>query len=153
MRKRRYDETTTTQGVLRNYRTVNVPGTANSYFSWGRDLTNYLLGCSFSTDGGLNWQDLSTVTDVVPYVAEFNSGTMGFCIGATYSNPALKFYKLTDPLYRMLKTDKFNEFKTSLKVSPNPSNGIFKISANGQINKIEIFDIAGKKSILSRLAI
>ena len=139
------DETTTTQGVLRNYRAVNVPGTANSYFSWGRELTNNLLGCSFSTNGGLDWQDLSTVTDVVPSVAEFNSGTMGFCIGATYSNPALKFYKLTDPLYRMLKTNTFDEFKTSLKVSPNPSNGIFKISANGQINKIEIFDIAGKK--------
>ena len=141
------DETSTVTGVLRNFKTVYVPMTANTIFAWGADI-NDERGSSYSTDGGNNWINLNTQTDVIPLTTTFNSGTSAFCVGFTSADPTLKFYKLTDPLYRLnsgsLNSDGF-DLISNATVSPNPSNGIFNVKSKDVINQIEIFDIAGKK--------
>ena len=141
------DETTTVTGTLRSSSTVYVPQTANTYFSLGADVNNY-RGSSYSTDGGNNWINLNNQTLVMPLDVTFKSGTVAFCVGNTMADPTLKFYKLTDPLYRLnsgsLNSDGFDSISNAT-VSPNPSNGIFTVKSKDVINQIEIFDITGKK--------
>ena len=136
----------TPSGAFRNFSITQVPGTSSTYFSIGRDLNNS-PGSSYSSDNGLSWIDLSTVdaNPVFPEAVKFQSGTVGFCIGNYVSdNPSAqkKFFRLTDPLNLLLKTDTFES--NSITLSPNPTSGITKITGVS-INEVTVFDVTGKE--------
>lgn len=136
-------------GITRNPFITYVPQTANTYFQYGID-SNYENGSSYSTDGGLNWLNLNIIdiNPVIPKTVSFKSGTIGFCIGK-YSSDGFtdsdKLFKLTDPLARLNGTLSITNFtKNKITASPNPTNGIVKISGNS-FNAISIYDISGKQ--------
>ncbi len=143
-------------GTIRNYRTVAVPQTNNTYFQFGlSDISaspSVARGASYTTNGGLNWIDLNTDAEAVyPFTAEFQSGTVGFCIGYVIDAPSSdgfisRFYRLTDPLQRLTGSSLANnnfESKTKINLYPNPNNGLIKISGNS-ISEVIIVDVLGK---------
>lgn len=140
------------QTYLRNS-SLYVPQTSNTYFCWGRNEAGALPGfpatvdgASYSTNGGFSWINLNDADQnpVFPESVKFQSGTVAFCIGTTTNNPSsgLKFFRLTDPLYRLGNS----RFDANLKisVSPNPTDGILKITG-ATISSIRIFEITGKE--------
>ena len=135
----------TPSGAFRNFSITQVPGTSSTYFSIGDTMASE-RGSSYSIDNGLSWIDLNSVgsTPVIPYQVKFQSGTVGFCIG--YYEGILesfpRFYRLTDPLNRLLKTDAFEA--NQIVLSPNPTSGITKITGVS-INEVTVFDVTGKE--------
>lgn len=142
-------------GENRGYRVDYVPGTNNTYFEYGLNEGVSGLsdrGSSYTTDGGLNFIDLNTDAEAVyPFAAEFQSGTVGFCIGQFINTPVIdgfytRFFRLTDPLQRLSGSSLANnnfETKTKINLYPNPTNGLIKISGNS-ISEIIIVDVLGK---------
>ncbi len=138
-------------GVIRNFHTESVPQTNNTYFQFGEDVENNERGSSYSTDGGQHWIDLNTEEDpVYPFSVKFQSGTVGFCIGYYINNPnengvfQTKFFRLTDPLNRLVGTLGVRAFdKNQAVVTPNPTTGKANITAAG-ITSITITDVTGK---------
>lgn len=131
--------------AYRNFETVFVPNTNNTYFSIGQDSELTTRGSSYSTDGGLNWIDLNDVDadPVLPYSVKFASGTVGFCIGTYESDPlTLRFFRLTDPMNRLLKNTAFNQ--TQFTLSPNPVQDFAKISASNPMTRVTVTDLTGK---------
>ncbi|HMI08676.1 MAG TPA: T9SS type A sorting domain-containing protein [Flavobacterium sp.] len=133
-----------TTGVIRNRDVVFVPETNNTYFSWGSDIDTETRGSSYSTDGGMTWQDLNTVDDapVEPHAVEFKSGMVGFCVGNYLGESEQRFFRLTDPLNRLLKNDGFAA-KAKFTAVPNPTTGLVKLSG-AEINSVLVFDLSGK---------
>ena len=131
-------------GVPRNYTLTHVTGT-NSYFASGEDIEMIGRGSSYSTDGGYNWINLDEDEDpVYPEQVAFASGTVGFCAGRYLSDifGPKRFFRMTDPLNRLLKTSTFNG-KPSLTVTPNPTQDWVKISGENIIF-VQICDLSGK---------
>lgn len=131
--------------VQRNYRTVYVPQTNNAYFSWGEDIIDGITGASYTTDGCLSWHDLNQedLDPVVPHIAAFQSGTVGYCVGYSSGSVGfLSFFRLTDPLFRLLKNDAFIAAK-SFSAAPNPTSDTVKLSG-GNIRKVSVYDFSGK---------
>jgi photosystem II stability/assembly factor-like uncharacterized protein len=132
-------------GLYRNSTLTYVTGTTNSYFSTGEDILDSGRGSAYSTDGGLSWIDLNGVDEdpVFPESVKFASGTVGFCVGTYLSDMGgtKHFYRMTDPLNRLLKTDGF--VKTKFTATPNPTNGMVQL-LGVPINSVNIFDVSGK---------
>jgi photosystem II stability/assembly factor-like uncharacterized protein len=136
-----------TIGHVRNSQIVCVPQTNNAYFSWGADIDMELNGSSYTTDGADVWHDLSVEDQnpVYPFEAAFQTGAIGFCIGV-YENPndgnETRFFRLTDPLNRLLKKQAFVAEKPFL-AAPNPTKDVVKLSGNS-ITSVDVYDICGK---------
>lgn len=131
--------------VYRNFETIYVTGTNNTYFSIGQNQATEQRGSSYSTDGGQTWIDLNDVDEdpVTPITAKFASGTVGFCIGTLESDPATqRFFRLTDPLNRLLKADSFET--VSFEAAPNPTLGMLKIKSSQPIASVILTDVTGK---------
>jgi photosystem II stability/assembly factor-like uncharacterized protein len=128
-----------------NFNIECVPQTTNAYFGWGEHLQlSPARSSTYTLDGGLSWNSLfDEIPRVNPLYAKFKSGTVGFCIGYENLNE-LKFYRLTDPLYRLnggLATSTFE--KDAFKIAPNPTKGVVRISGVN-ISSVTVFDLTGK---------
>jgi Secretion system C-terminal sorting domain len=142
-------------GAKRGYRTNFVKGTNNTYFQFGKNegIPENLItrGASYSTNGGLSWIDLNPEENAVyPFSVEFQSGTVGFCVGYYLNQPNngvySRFFRLTDPLQRLTGTSLANnnfEAKNKINLYPNPTSGLIIISGN-EISEITIIDVLGK---------
>ena len=135
-----------TIGMARSHQIVCVPQTNDAYFNWGEDIDTSLRGASYTTSGGSVWNDLSSEDEnpVLPFDAAFQSGTIGFCIGI-YENPddpsGTRFFRLTDPLNRLLQSNTFAQSKFT--ATPNPTDGIVRLSG-AAVNSVTICDVTGK---------
>ncbi|MFT3793472.1 T9SS type A sorting domain-containing protein [Flavobacterium sp.] len=129
----------------RNHHVVYVPETNNAYFSWGEGVVDGIYGATYTTDGGDNWIDLNTedTNPVIPFDAEFQSGTVGFCIGQYQNGPSgARFFKLTDPLFRLLKNEPFIA-ASKFEAAPNPTTDVVKLSG-ANITQVVVCDLSGK---------
>lgn len=133
--------------IPHNHGLAYVPNTNNAYYNWGTiidfDTPN---GHAYSVNGGVDWNQLSFEQPLLVTTAKFYSGTVGYCIARDLDEWWLptsgwQFYRLTDPLNR-LGNQSFTQ-RTAFTVSPNPANGIVKISGSA-IHQISLCDISGK---------
>lgn len=133
-------------GIHRNYTLTYVTGTMNSYFCTGEDIDQSGRGSSYTTDGGHTWIDLNDADQdpVFPDKVAFASGTVGFCVGAYVSDMAgtKHFFRMTDPMNRLLKTDNFT-VNSKFTAVPNPTSGMVKLNGQG-ITSVSVCDISGK---------
>lgn len=142
-----FDATFDFSGTLWNRSAYRVPQTNNTYFSLGTEPGDpFSLGSSYSTDGGDNWNNLDTIDNpIMPLTAQFFSSSVGYCTAYDPDAPTLpgnlRFFRLTDTLNRLLKTDDFTA--AVFTATPNPTNGMVKISGV-EISSVAISDLSGK---------
>ncbi|MFT3793473.1 T9SS type A sorting domain-containing protein [Flavobacterium sp.] len=136
------NETDFYNGLLRNYNLVFVPQTTNTYFGWGMDILENNTGASYSVNGGMDWNEI--ISEVSPSItAKFYSAQVGYCTGYYNVNPGqLKFFRLTDPLDRLLQNDSFAT-SPSLVVLPNPTSGLIRLTG-ANIESVMVCDLSGK---------
>lgn len=132
------NNTTLTLGV------ANVPQTTGTYYNTGKpnDDGTWERGI-YSTNNGMDWNEAG-VTGFTPLRTEFFSPQFGYASGFRDTNTSNNygFYRLTDPLNRLLKNKSFLE--TFVSAAPNPASNQVTFSANG-ISTVELFDVYGKQ--------
>lgn len=133
-----------TAGLLSNRSVVYVPQTFGTYYNTGRlntDLEPWHSG--YSTDNGNSWTTVTDNPEFIPILTEFLSPTVGYASGYHTANPSLHgFFRLSDPLLRLLKNDSFMAEK-AFTAAPNPTSDIVKL-AGRNISSVAVFDLAGK---------
>ena len=133
----------TYSGPIRNFGIAAIPGTPNTYVSIGEDLDTTTRGSSYSIDGGLTWTsindnpDLSYVQGSKISFLDINTGYAG---GFSASLVAGGIYVWDPATY--LTTSTFS-YDKSVRVSPNPSNGIVNINGKN-ISQVIVTDLLGK---------
>jgi len=132
-------------GTFWNRSIFNVPQTSGTYFRLGFDATETDMGSSYTTNGGNDWTDLNLIDNPFwPITARFHSSTVGYCCAyyADGSNSHPDFFRLTDPLNRLLKTTTFKA-KGQFAAVPTPTRGLVKLSGEN-ITFVQVSDISGK---------
>lgn len=131
-------------GTYRNFNVDFVPGAGNYVVCTGEDLLDGLRGSSYSTDGGLNWEDINLI-DLDPVdgggALAFYDATHGLASGFTTSSTVGGIWKWINDA-SMANVD--FQSTHAYTVSPNPTSG--EIQINGQkIAQVTVFDILGKQ--------
>lgn len=124
---------------------VYVPGTANTYVSSG-----FSDGSSYSTDGGLNWTEITGDATYSPYFGSlaFVSATVGFAGGVSQAQstdtglPFPAFNVFSGNLN--LGVSDVNNNKTKLTAFPNPAVDVVTLKSSKDIKEIAIIDLSGK---------
>lgn len=124
---------------------VYVPGTANTYVSSG-----YSDGSSYSTDGGLNWTEITGDPTYSPYFGSlaFVSPTVGFAGGVSQAQstdtglPFPAFNVFSGNL--ALGVSDVNSNKTRLTAFPNPAVDVVTLKSSKDIKEVAIIDLSGK---------
>ncbi|MGV6831645.1 MAG: T9SS type A sorting domain-containing protein [bacterium] len=119
---------------------------------WFSGLDSYSL---LDTSG--NWKDNISI-DVFPYDAGTEEGN-GYSTSNSASSPHVAIFDrtgttpfntptavgtITFELENVLNTNEVT-FENSIRLTPNPSNGFFKINANKNISSIHIYDVLGNR--------
>lgn len=107
----------------------------------------YYGGSSYTTNGGAAWNNLNDedADPIRPIWAEFLNGNIGYCMGLYLNNgnpDQTHVFKMTDPLFRLLKKDSFIA-ANGFSAAPNPTSDVIRLSGT-DIGSIQVFDVGGK---------
>jgi len=119
---------------------IYVPGTEQTLISSGASSSS--RGSSISTDGGLNWTEITPAdgdTDGITALASSGIDAVyggGFTTSSTVGG--------MNKLSASLATNETS--KASVSIYPNPTSNYVNIMAKDKIRNIEIIDLTGKSS-------